>query len=162
MPNLTLGAPIVKCLRKHTKMFLDCHLMVTDPAFWVDDYAKAGADQITFHIESDVGMSCQCTSIERYPLLKYLCYSIAIHYIDTPTQTMIENPTDLIEKIKSKNMKAGIAIKPKTSIDQIMSLVPLVDLVLVMTVEPGFGGQKCMLECLEKVLLYHRYTGHIH
>jgi pentose-5-phosphate-3-epimerase len=52
VPNLTLGAPIVKSLRKHTKLFLDCHLMVTNPEFWVDDYAKAGANQLTFHIEA--------------------------------------------------------------------------------------------------------------
>lgn len=55
VPNLTLGAPIVKCLRKHVKGFFDCHLMISEPYKWVDDFAKAGADQYTFHYEADVG-----------------------------------------------------------------------------------------------------------
>ncbi|KAJ3368079.1 hypothetical protein HDU91_000868 [Kappamyces sp. JEL0680] len=116
VPNLTLGAPIVKSLRKHTDMFLDCHLMVTDPEFWVDDYAKAGANQYTFHIEA--------------PGLK--------------------DPKALIAKIKAAGMKAAIALKPATPVTAIEDLVPLLDLVLVMTVEPGFGGQKIKLDCLEK------------
>lgn len=118
VPNLTLGAPIVKALRKHTTAFLDCHLMVSDPGKWVDDFSKAGADRFTFHIETQAEM----------------------------------NPTDLITKIRlNSKMLIGIAIKPKTPVESVIPYAHLIDLVLVMTVEPGFGGQKIMLDCLEKV-----------
>ncbi len=88
--------------------------MVTDPAFWVEDYAKAGADQYTFHIEAT------STLFHKKPL----------------TWFHLEEPLELIKKIKACGMKAGVAIKPKTSIADVIDLVPHVDLVLVMTVEP--------------------------
>ncbi|KAJ3320680.1 hypothetical protein HDV06_005088 [Boothiomyces sp. JEL0866] len=115
VPNLTLGAPIIKCLRKHTDMFLDCHLMVTNPEKWVDDYAKAGCSNYTFHIEAT------------------------------------DKPADLIALIKATGMKVGIAVKPKTSVESVIPFCKSVDMILIMTVEPGFGGQKMMPECLEKV-----------
>ncbi|KAI8900944.1 Ribulose-phosphate 3-epimerase-like protein [Globomyces pollinis-pini] len=115
VPNLTLGAPIIKCLRKHTDMFLDCHLMVTNPEQWVDDYAKAGADNFTFHIEAT------------------------------------KNADDLIDKVKASGMKVGIALKPQTDISTVIPFCSKVDMILIMTVEPGFGGQKIMLSCLNKV-----------
>ena len=110
-----MGAPIIKSLRKHTDAFLDCHLMVTHPEQWVDDFSKAGASQFTFHIEATL------------------------------------DPRSLIQRIKQTGMKVGIALKPKTPLTSIQGLVPLVDLILIMTVEPGFGGQKMMPDCLEKV-----------
>ncbi|KAJ3091100.1 hypothetical protein HK102_001686 [Quaeritorhiza haematococci] len=115
VPNLTLGAPIVKALRKHTNMFLDCHLMVTNPEQWVDDFAKAGASLFTFHIEATK---------------------------DAP---------GLIDRIHKLGMKAGVAVKPKTSVECVFPICDKVDQVLIMTVEPGFGGQKFMEDMMPKV-----------
>ncbi len=115
VPNLTFGAPVIKCLRPCTKMLFDIHLMVENPENYVEDLAKAGADYFTFHAEA------------------------AVH-IDR-----------LISYIKNNNMKAGISIVPTTPISIIEEILPLVDLVLVMSVNPGFGGQKFIPYCLEKV-----------
>ncbi|KAJ2832047.1 RIBULOSE-phosphate 3-epimerase [Coemansia erecta] len=115
VPNLTLGAPIIECLRPHTKGFLDCHLMVSHPEQWVDDFARAGADLFCFHIEATT---------------------------DAPA---------LIDRVHALNMKCGIAIKPKTPVASVIPLVHKLDQVLVMTVEPGFGGQSFMPECMDKV-----------
>jgi ribulose-phosphate 3-epimerase len=115
VPNLTLGAPIVKSLRKHTSMPLDCHLMVSEPERWVEDFGKAGANGYTFHIEAT------------------------------------KNVPSLIAQIKNAGMKVGIALKPGTNIESVYPFVDQIDLVLIMTVEPGFGGQKLMESCLEKV-----------
>ncbi|KAJ2455209.1 RIBULOSE-phosphate 3-epimerase [Coemansia sp. RSA 2336] len=115
VPNLTLGAPIIKSLRKHTKGFLDCHLMVSRPEQWVDDFADAGADLFCFHYEAT------------------------------------DDPKALIQRIHGKGMKAGMAIKPKTPIDTVYPFADELDQVLVMTVEPGFGGQAFMPECMDKV-----------
>ncbi|KAJ1647419.1 RIBULOSE-phosphate 3-epimerase [Coemansia erecta] len=115
VPNLTLGAPIIKSLRPHTKGFLDCHLMVSNPEQWVDDFADAGADLFCFHYEAT------------------------------------NNAAVLIDKIHAKGMKAGMAIKPNTPIDVAFEFCPKLDQVLVMTVEPGFGGQAFMPDCMQKV-----------
>eukprot|EP00163_Fabomonas_tropica_P002496 TRINITY_DN1190_c0_g1_i2.p1 TRINITY_DN1190_c0_g1~~TRINITY_DN1190_c0_g1_i2.p1 ORF type:complete len:186 (+),score=43.91 TRINITY_DN1190_c0_g1_i2:457-1014(+) len=115
VPNLTLGAPIIKCLRKHTDAFLDCHLMVSNPQQWVEDFAKAGASQFTFHIEAN------------------------------------GDAKETIKMIKEHGMKAGIAVKPGTSVDIVIELAAELDMVLIMTVEPGFGGQSFMPEPLAKV-----------
>ena len=117
MPNLTLGAPIVRSLRKHTDAYLDCHLMVTDPGQWVDDFAAAGASGFTFHLEA------------------------------------VDEPEALVERIHDAGMKAGVALKPKTPLETpgFLELVPKLDMVLVMTVEPGFGGQKFMADQMPKV-----------
>ena len=117
VPNLTLGAPIVKALRKHTPTaYLDCHMMVARPQQWVDDFAKAGASSYTFHIEALNG----------------------------------DDPLPLIAQIKAAGMKAAVAIKPHTPVTAILPCLPHVDMVLVMTVEPGFGGQSFM-DCSGKV-----------
>ncbi len=115
VPNLTFGAPIVKCIRPCTDLPFDVHLMVDKPANYVEDFAKAGADSFTFHVEA------------------------AVH-IDR-----------LIAHIKQNNMKAGISIVPSTPISVIEEMLPLVDLVLVMSVNPGFGGQKFIPYCLNKI-----------
>ncbi|KAI9331260.1 ribulose-phosphate 3-epimerase [Zopfochytrium polystomum] len=117
VPNLTLGAPVVGALRKATGegAFLDCHLMVSNPEQWVADFAKAGANMYTFHIEATT------------------------------------YPQALIEKIRAAGMKVGVAIKPKTPVEAVLPYVDQVDMVLVMTVEPGFGGQKFMPSVLPKV-----------
>mmetsp|Transcript_18166 Transcript_18166/g.43788 ORF Transcript_18166/g.43788 Transcript_18166/m.43788 type:complete len:233 (+) Transcript_18166:19-717(+) len=115
VPNLTWGAPVVKCLRPHCKAFFDVHLMVTDPEFWIKDMKEAGADQFTFHIEAT------------------------------------QDPRGLIAKIKEAGMKVGIALKPKTPASAVMEYAGEVDLVLCMTVEPGFGGQSFMHDIMPKV-----------
>lgn len=115
VPNLTLGAPVISSVRKHTDAFLDCHLMVTDPAKWVTDFGKAGASMFTFHIEA------------------------------------VENPAEVIQQIHHAGMKAGIAVKPKTPVEDVLPFCPMVDMILIMTVEPGFGGQSFMPEVLPKV-----------
>ncbi|KAJ5077242.1 ribulose-phosphate 3-epimerase [Anaeramoeba ignava] len=119
--NLTFGAPVVNCLnnylQKNTKKeyVLDCHLMVSNPEKWVEDFAKSGATIFTFHIEAT------------------------------------ENPSELIEKIKSNGMKVSIAIKPKTDVSIIFPFLDKLDMVLIMTVEPGFGGQSFMKDMMKKV-----------
>ncbi|XP_040934501.1 ribulose-phosphate 3-epimerase, cytoplasmic isoform [Gossypium hirsutum] len=119
VPNLTIGAPVIESLRKQTKAFLDCHLMVTNPIDYVEPLGKAGASGFTFHVEVSK-----------------------------------ENWQELIQKIKSKAMRPGVALKPGTPIEEVYPLVDsenLVEMVLVMTVEPGFGGQKFMPEMVDKV-----------
>ncbi|OLY79801.1 Ribulose-phosphate 3-epimerase, cytoplasmic isoform [Smittium mucronatum] len=115
VPNLTLGAPIIKSLRPHTKGFLDCHCMVSNPEQWVDDFSKAGADSYGFHIEAT------------------------------------KDAGSLIKKIHEANMRACLVIKPKTPVEAALPYLKDVDMVLIMTVEPGFGGQKFMPEMMPKV-----------
>lgn len=118
VPNISWGAPVIKCLRKHTpKAFFDVHMMVSEPEKWVQDIADAGGDQFTFHIEAT------------------------------------NDPKALIEQIRKANMKVGVAIKPGTEVEHVFPLVHLVDMVLVMTVEPGFGGQVFMANMMPKVEL---------
>ena len=105
VPNLTIGPLVVKSLRPKTKKFLDVHMMVVKPEELVEPFARAGADNITFHIEAT------------------------------------DDPEGLIDLIKSCGCKVGVSIKPKTSLVEIYPLLDKVDIVLVMTVEPGFGGQ---------------------
>ncbi|CAN1187928.1 Ribulose-phosphate 3-epimerase, cytoplasmic isoform [Linum perenne] len=119
VPNLTLGAPIIESLRKHTKAYLDCHLMVTNPLDYVEPLGKAGASGFTFHVEA-----------------------------------ARENWDEIVQKIKAKGMKPGVSLKPGTPIEEVYPLIEgenPVELVLVMTVEPGFGGQKFMPEMMDKV-----------
>lgn len=113
--NLTFGCPLLKAIDKNTHLINDVHLMITNPIKYVEDFAKNGADYITFHYESN------------------------------------SNPLDTINKIHKCGKKAGISIKPNTPVDEIESLIGLVDMVLIMTVEPGFGGQGFIFETLDKV-----------
>lgn len=119
VPNLTIGAPVIESLRKHTKLYLDCHLMVTNPLDYVEQLGKAGASGFTFHVEASK-----------------------------------DNWQEIIQSIKSKGMRPGVALKPGTPIEEVYPLVESenpVEMVLVMTVEPGFGGQKFMPEMMDKV-----------
>ncbi|XP_044465199.1 ribulose-phosphate 3-epimerase, cytoplasmic isoform [Mangifera indica] len=119
VPNLTIGAPVIESLRNHTKAYLDCHLMVTNPLDYVEPMGKAGASGFTFHVEVSK-----------------------------------DNWQELVQKIKSKGMRPGVALKPGTPIEEVYPLVEdesPVEMVLVMTVEPGFGGQKFMPEMMDKV-----------
>ena len=115
VPNLSFGPEVVSQVRKVSPLFLDVHIMVSDPSFYAPVFINAGADLITFHIEA------------------------------------IENPLPLIQEIKSKGRKVGISIKPKTNVATIFPYLKDVDLILVMSVEPGFGGQSFMSIALEKL-----------
>ncbi len=115
VPNLTIGAPVLKSLRPVTKLPLDVHLMIDRPDIYSKDFIAAGADYLTVHVESE-GFSLE-----------------------------------LLEEIKSKGCKPGITLRPKTSLSEIEPFLKLVDLVLVMTVEPGFGGQSFMDDQVSKI-----------
>ena len=115
VPNLTFGAPVIKWVRPFTDKPFDVHLMISEPLRYIDDFADAGADIITFHVESD-------SDIDK-----------------------------TIEKIKSCGLKAGLVLKPKTPAEAVFPYLDKLDLVLVMTVEPGFGGQSFMTDMMPKV-----------
>ena len=131
VPNLTLGAPIVSSLRHSlpSTAFLDCHMMVSNPLQWVEDFAKAGASSYTFHIEACLAAS---------PPI---------------------DPMELIAAIHRHGMKAAVALKPATSLTPILPLLAHVDMVLVMTVEPGFGGQAYNPHQLDKINDLRRQSG---
>jgi ribulose-phosphate 3-epimerase len=114
VPNLTFGPPVVSKLRPHSKLFFDCHLMVTNPDSLIADFAKAGAQRITIHQEA-------CVHLHRS-----------------------------LQHIRSLGCAAGVALNPATPIDTVSHILGEVDLILVMTVNPGFGGQKLIPEALEK------------
>lgn len=115
VPNLSYGAMVIHSVRKRTKAFFDAHLMISDPAKYLEDYLKAGCDAITIHIEA------------------------------------VGEPTELLRKIRSAGRRAGLAINPGTPVARILPFLRECDLVLVMSVEPGFGGQKFMPDVLDKV-----------
>jgi len=115
VPNITIGPAVVKSIRPATKLTLDVHLMIENPERYIESFAKAGSDIITFHSEIE------------------------------------EDPKEVIKLIKYYNKKAGISIRPKTAIGAIEKILPMVDMVLVMTVEPGFAGQGFISDCLPKI-----------
>lgn len=115
VPNLTFGAPVIKFVRKYTQKPFDVHLMISEPLKYIEDFAKAGADIITFHVESDSDIK------------------------------------ETIEKIKSFGLKAGLVIKPNTPVESVFPYLADLYMVLVMTVEPGFGGQSFMADMMPKV-----------
>jgi ribulose-phosphate 3-epimerase len=123
VPNLTIGPPVVKSLRKHTDAFLDCHLCVLNPQNYINDMAAAGASQFTFHIEAE-GVDFSC-----------------------------EKAAEIAAEVKSKGMMAGIALAPETPAEVVFPLIAsgAVDTVLLLSVRPGFGGQKFMPSVLPKV-----------
>ena len=115
VPNITMGAVVVKTISPLTKLPLDVHLMISEPEKHVESFVKAGADIITFHIESE------------------------------------DDPKGIIKLIRYYKKKVGVSVKPKTDIKAIEPVLPMVDMVLVMTVEPGFGGQAFMFDCVSKI-----------
>ncbi len=116
VPNLTIGAPVVKSLRKVSKLVYDVHLMIHHPEDFIKDFINAGSDIITLHYESDC-----------------------------------KNLKDTLKQIKIAGKKAGLSIKPKTPASVLEEYLDLIDLILIMTVEPGFGGQKFMTSCAPKI-----------
>lgn len=123
VPNISIGIPVLKSIRKVTDMFLDVHLMITKPVRYVEEFCDAGADLVTIHVESD------------FP----------------------ENIQAAIDKIHAKDKKAGIVLKPKTTWEAVLPYIDQVELILVMTVEPGFGGQKFMADMMPKVQAIRGY-----
>lgn len=117
VPNLTIGAPVVKSLRRMKNLYLDCHLMIEEPEKYIPDFLKAGANNITLHVESKGDMLA------------------------------------MIKEIKKNNCHVGITLRPRTPIETILPYVPLVDLVLIMTVEPGFSGQSFMADQIPKITM---------
>lgn len=115
VPNLTFGAPVVSKIRKVTKLFFDCHLMVNNPENYINDFVKAGADLITVHAET----------------------TLHLHR--------------LVQQIKEAGLKAGVSLNPATPLSSIEEILPFVDLVLIMSVNPGFGGQAFIPTCLDKI-----------
>lgn len=115
VPNITWGPKIIGDLRKHTSLTFDCHLMIIEPERYVDQFRKAGADIITFHLEA------------------------------TP------HAQRLLTHIRSLGAQAGISINPQTPVAMLEDLIEDIDLILVMSVNPGFGGQRFIPHALEKV-----------
>lgn len=115
VPNITFGAPVIKSIRNKTKLVFDVHLMISEPHRYIKDFAAAGADIITFHIESD-------------------------------------SPVDeTIDLIHSCGCKAALSVKPGTPVETVFPYLDKLEMVLIMTVEPGFGGQKFMADMMPKV-----------
>ena len=115
VPNLTIGPPVIKALKKHSKIIFDVHLMISPVHKYIEDYSNAGADIITIHPEAT------------------------------------DNLKSSIEKIKRLNKKVGVSLNPETKINIILDVLNQIDLVLIMSVNPGFGGQKFMPEVLDKI-----------
>ena len=115
VPNISIGVPVVASIRKVTSAVFDCHLMISNPIDYIDAFVKAGADLISFHVESNSDVN------------------------------------ETIKKITSANKKAALVVKPNTPINVVFPYLKDVSMVLVMTVEPGFGGQSFMEDMLPKV-----------
>lgn len=115
VPNITIGIPVVKSIKKITKLPLDVHLMIENPELYVDGFVEAGADLLTFHIEAT------------------------------------NHAHRLIQQIKSLGVKVGVALNPSTHINTIENIMHDVDMILIMTVNPGFGGQKFIKTMIPKI-----------
>ncbi len=115
VPNLTIGAPVVQAIRSCSSLPFDVHLMISNPLQYIEDFARAGADIITFHIESESDVS------------------------------------ETVKKIRQCGCKAGIALKPGTPASAVFPYIDETDMILVMTVEPGFGGQGFMNDMMPKL-----------
>lgn len=116
VPNISIGVPVIKSIRKKTEMFLDTHLMIENPEKYIEAFANAGADLITFHYEA-------CP----------------------------DRVDEVISLIKSFGKKVGVSIKPNTEVSVLLPFLDKIDLVLIMTVEPGFGGQEFIHDCAMKI-----------
>jgi ribulose-phosphate 3-epimerase len=123
VPNITIGPPVVAKLRKHSNLFFDVHLMITDPRKYIPAFVEAGANHITFHIE-----------VER-------------------------KPAELIKMLHDMGVTAGLCLNPETPVKAIEKFAHLCDMVLVMTVHSGFGGQKFIHYAAKKVIAVRRIVG---
>jgi ribulose-phosphate 3-epimerase len=123
VPNITIGPPVVAKLRKHSDLVFDTHLMISEPARYIEAFARAGADNITFHIEA------------------------------------LGDPDQIIDRIHDLGCTAGITLNPETSVQSIEKVAPRCEMVLVMTVHPGFGGQSFIDEAARKVITIRQIVG---
>jgi ribulose-phosphate 3-epimerase len=123
VPNITIGPPVIAQLRKHSNLLFDTHLMISEPARYAESFAQAGADHITFHIET------------------------------------AEEPERLVDRIHDLGCTAGITLNPETPVESIEKVAPRCDMVLVMTVHPGFGGQVFIDEAARKVIAIRKIVG---
>ena len=123
VPNISFGIPVLKSLRKCTDIFIDAHLMIDRPVRYVEEFCKAGADLVSFHVEAD-------------------------------TQDGI---SEAIKLVKNCGKKVGVVVKPATGAEAVLPFINEVDLILVMTVEPGFGGQSFMADQLPKIRKIREY-----
>lgn len=117
VPNITFGAPVIKSIRNRSDIVFDAHLMISDPLKYVEDFIKAGADILTFHVESDSDVKVT------------------------------------IDKIRSLSCKVGLSVKPNTPVEEVFPYLDDIDMVLIMTVEPGFGGQSFMSDMMKKIVI---------
>lgn len=140
VPNISIGVPVVESLRKITRMPLDCHLMIENPEQYVPAFLEAGADSITFHAEA-VAFPQARKRVERGWTIQFL----STRLIDFARARMI------IDLVHTRRKKVAIAVNPDTMIEVLEDLPSMVDMVLVMTVWPGFGGQTFIESCLPKV-----------
>jgi ribulose-phosphate 3-epimerase len=123
VPNITIGPPVVEKLRRYSKAVFDCHLMISEPALYAQRFIDAGANHITFHIETE------------------------------------KEPQKLIEKIHELGATAGICINPETPVDSIKPVAALCEMVLVMTVHPGFGAQQFLTDAAKKIIEVRKIVG---
>lgn len=120
VPNISFGFPVLKAVRKATRKLLDVHLMIVEPERYVQRFAQAGADMVTFHLEA-------CA-----------------------------DPARCIALIRASGARVGITIKPATPVETVRKWLQIVDMVLIMSVEPGFGGQRFIPESLDKIRALRR------
>ncbi len=123
VPNITIGPPVIAKLRQHSSLAFDSHLMISEPGKYIEAFARAGVDNITFHIE------------------------------------VADEPEKMIERIRDLGCTAGITLNPDTPVEAIEKAAPLCDMVLVMTVHPGFGGQEFLQDAARKVIAVRDIVG---
>src|SRR4030042_1201492 len=123
VPNITIGPPVVEKLRKHSKLFFDCHMMISDPRKYAPIFVEAGANNLTFHIEVE------------------------------------KNPAELIKMLHDMDTSAGVCLNPETPVKAIEKVAHLCDMILVMTVRPGFGAQEFMPEAAKKIIEIRKIVG---
>ena len=123
VPNISIGLPVVQCIRPTTALPLDVHLMIQEPLRYVERFCDAGADIVTIHVEADTE----------------------------------ENTRKALDLIHGKGKKAGVVVKPKTPAQAVLPFLSRCDIVLVMTVEPGFGGQSFMADMMPKLKTIRGY-----
>lgn len=126
VPNLTIGAPVVKALKPVSRLPLDVHLMIETPEKYIEDFARAGADYLTIHVESSADVA------------------------------------GCLRRIRDLKVKPGITLRPATQVESIFPFLAMVDLVLVMTVNPGFGGQSFMHDQVNKISAIRQELKRIH
>lgn len=123
VPNLTIGPPVIAKLRPHSDLVFDSHLMISEPAKYVEAFARAGVNNITFHIE------------------------------------VVDDPEDMVARIRDLGCTVGVTLNPETPVQAIEKIAPICDMVLVMTVRPGFGGQEFMPDAARKIKDVRKIVG---